>query len=181
MKSYELMKPVFRQIAAEENGQYQFRDQKFRGGLRMSIIPITHHELIVQYQSFPIIVNYELGNFNMANFYCELTQLDHLPLFTVSKRSFFQRLFNRKKLNVLKINCEDASFKDYLQKKLLELDLENFARNSQFDPDIRLIHSGGISELKTKFYLGFEDKHRVIQPILRFYEAVIDWGENENF
>ncbi len=174
MESYELMKPVFTRIAVEEGGHYQFRDEKYWGG-DMSVIPITYHKLVVPIKDAHVIVDYELGNHNMASFFCELSDFNPIPSFTISYRSPYRRLFN-KKLNALKVNCEDTHFKNYLQQELIELELEHIARDSQFEPNIKLIHSDTSAELKTRYYLGFKYKHRVIQPLLRFYEAVIEWG-----
>jgi len=156
-EKFELMKAVFKELAQEESAEYNFNDKKYDGFMGARIAT-TNHIFKVWYRDILIEVKYDLGNHNLG---------------------YFKSAFNaNSQLYDFKITSNNLGFRKYVETKLLECDLEEYAQNRRWDPEIALKKNGSKVEINTRFYLGFEDKDLIIQPMIRFYESIVDYAMN---
>ncbi len=107
------MKEVFTAIADQENGIFKATDKKYVGQ-RGSAVFVSYYHLNIPYKENRIIINYELGNYNIAKIEMELQPGITIPEISITNRSHYYRLFYRKS-NILKVEALISLLKNTLK------------------------------------------------------------------
>ncbi len=168
-----MIESKFQEIATEVNGIYKINDAKYNGG-RSGVIPVTEHLLRVEYKSNIIDVKYEFGNTNVAQVVSTFQCKRILTPFQLSTKSHFGRLFSKNK-SPWKVKCHDKEVKYLFERLLNSAGLKQMAEERAFEPELIGTLAGQKYTLKTKFYLGFDDKEESLLPMINFYKMVIDY------
>lgn len=167
------MKDVFEAIANQENGWHEVIDAKYDGPGGSKFF-VSYYYLDIHYKDHHIHISFELGNHNMAKIEMELHPGDTIPEFSITNRSHYYRLFNRK-ANILKVESVNNSFKRYLENLLLSTNLEMLGRENLFEPKIGVSRREGTTKtLTTEFHLVFANKKDVLYALIAFYKGVVD-------
>ncbi len=166
------MEEAFKIIAQEENGQYKANHTQYFG-FSMSDFTATIHELNIEYKNHPIKISYDFGHLNFAKIECQLSLKAYIPNFKITKKSHYWRLFNPK-ANILKVSCNNISFKNFLEEQLNSSQLEACSRAHLFEPTIQ--KKGKPLKILTEYGLGFDNKKEVIRPLIKLYKAIIDYS-----
>ena len=166
------MEEIFKLISIEENGEFILDGRKYSVGAGARIT-VSTYELTIPYKNYSISIRNELGNGNLGKIKAELRGFS-IPIFEITSRSHFWRLFNRKS-NLLKINCENTFFSKILQKILLDTGLEKISQDNLFEPRIYNFNTNGVMNLVCDYHLEFEDKEGVLRPLIQFYKSLIDY------
>lgn len=167
------MEDVFKLISVEEDAEFLLDNRKYAGG-RGSNVHVSVYELKINYKNHLIFVRNELGNSNLGKIHCELKEFS-IPIFEITNRSHFWRLFNRKS-NILKIACENQVFSSQLQQILLDTKLEKIGQDNLFEPKIYNADDNGIMNLFCDYHLEFEDKEGALRALINFYKSLIDYS-----
>jgi len=175
------MKELFEKISKEENGELsinfgpsysklitfsQFLDDDNTGK------KVTSLSMEINYRNQTITVSNKMG-IHQGELKCILEQKLKLPDFNVSTRNWFYRVL-KKSFNLLKVECDDKIFKDFVQAQLLNLELEGIARGSKFEPIIKG-NKKDVYEISTVYNLLFAKKKEVIRPLINFNKLLIDF------
>ena len=167
------MKEVFAAIASQENGIFKTTDKKYVGQ-RGSAVLVSYYHLDIAYKGYRIVINYELGNHNLAKIEMELHPGITIPEISITNRSHYYRLFYRK-ANILKVESSNITFKKYLEDLLFSTNLETLARENLFEPRIIISRKDRAKVLTTDFHLAFSNKKDVLYAIVAFYKGIVDW------
>lgn len=178
------MENLFNKLSIEENGECHITYKqsyspfvmspfsKIKNGLQIKSLTLN-----VPYKGQTIQVIYSLSNIQTGIVSCTLEKGLDLPEFHIVARSHYWRLFNKKK-NILKVECSAQNFSKILIAKLATLQIEETARNFQFEPTILGKKANNQYELKTSYHLAFPNKKEILRPIIDFYKCLIDNADN---
>ncbi len=167
------MKKLFEELANEwENTTFSYEDFRVAGA-GFSKQPITMYSLEMIYKGNYIRIKNDLGNHNTGNVELRIKE-KLLPDFEVSGTNHFANLFLRRK-ELLKVTCGDIKFKKYLEKKLIDSNLEQVAKDNLFEPKITCKAEMLCSDITTLYHLEFSDKIGAIKAIVHFYKDLIDY------
>ncbi len=168
-----MIESKFEEVSKEVNGIYKIKDSKHSAGMG-SKMPVTEHFLRVDYKSNIIDVKYEFGNTNVAQIVSSIQCKRSLTSITLSTKSHFGRLFSKSK-HPWKIKCKDDNVKVLFEETLEHNGLKRIAEEKAFEPEIEGHLDGKTYTLKTKFYLGFDNKEESLLPLINFYKGIIDY------
>ncbi|WP_242134842.1 hypothetical protein [Aestuariivivens marinum] len=130
--------------------------------------------LKIPYKEQMISVEYKVGDAQLGLFSCYFKNGITISDFKIDYRSHFLRLIFKNK-KILRVRSEDKNLKRFLENRLIENDLETIARESLFTPEIEGVKNGNY--LISAFYtLSFEDKEKVLEPMVELYKDIIDWA-----
>ncbi len=173
---------VFQEISREENCELKVKHGSSFSKI-ISFSPFTDEykgrkikflSLRINYRNQIIDVLNEIGDIKLGKINCTLTKKLKLPEFKIGNRNRFLNLINRN-VNLLKINCDNKDFENYIQNSLIELGLEEIAEDSQFEPTINGKQKENY-EVTTIYSLSFDRKKDVIKPLINFYKSLIDFS-----
>lgn len=173
------MTALFQELAQKENGAYRIRYETnyspkwygvgmYENGKRISSII-----LIIAHRGRIIKLKYALADHNFATIQCYLDS--GLPELEIKSSSHYSRIFNKKK-NILKVHCSNTKFKAYIEESLIQLGIEQIARNNLFEPCVVGKNITGEYSLITTYHLAFEEKQKELEPIINFYKRIIDFS-----
>ena len=175
------METLFKKISEEENGDYHvIYEKSYQPYLLLPLqmkengLQIKSLQLKIPYDNQIIEIEYSFSKTHVGVLFSQLKDGFSIPQFQISNRSHYKRLFN-KKLNILKINCEDPKFRKYLTSKLDELQIEHIAREVKFESQITGRINNDQYEIKTSFHLAFSEKKTVLRPMINLYKCLIDY------
>lgn len=163
----------FKSAAEKYNGTYEVSHFNV-AGIRGSINPISIYTFSMSYKDVLVNVKYEFGNYNLAEVLFEIPTSDSTVDFKIETRDNFSRLFSSKK-NPWKITTKNNLFTSKLSNALKSSGLNKMADESSFEPTITGKNADATYFFKTTFYLGFEDKEHSLNPIIDFYQKVIEF------
>lgn len=86
-------------------------------------------------------------------------------------------LLSKSNNSVFKISSQSDNTVKYIQQILINSGLNEIAKNTNFSPSITFQNRDQSTEIKTQFYIGFQNKEQVIVPIFEFYKELIDFYE----
>jgi len=129
--------------------------------------------LTIPYKGHTIIAKYEFGNHNVGEIFTTIKKANKKYFFKLKKNSHFKLLFSKNKFS-LKVIIESNQNQRRIEGILSESGLEQIAKETSFNPEIKFITKGLETEVKTHFYLGFKNKEKSILPVINFYKDLIN-------
>lgn len=172
-----MLREKISEIAKQLNAQYNY-EEYYVQSLGGSNIPISHHEIMLQYNAIAIRLDYEFGNHSLGKILSSFETSRILPEIKVSSRSQFNRLFSKEK-NPFKIECDSSSLKEHVIHALESSGYSALANRTTFEPEIHCIKRENSYELNTVFYMGFNDQEQSIIPSIELHKQLIDKLSNE--
>ncbi len=170
-----MIEAKFREVSNIVDGLYKRMDSYYEIERNAPPLPVTKHFLRVEYKSTIIDVQFELGNTNVAQFVCLMHSKRELHPLTLTTKSHLIRLFSINKYPWV-IKCDDKSTKALVENSLEQFGLNALGKKYAFEPDIDIQKSGQKYIVKTKYYLGFDNKEDSLLPMVLFYKGLIDFG-----
>ena len=176
------MEPLFEEIAFEEGVDLKREYEKSFSKL-ITFSPMTDEneglrtkllELEIPYKEHLISIQYEVGDEQSGKWNCRFNDGLKMNDFAVGTISPYVRLIFKRR-NILKVTSQDSNLKSYIEKKLVEIGLEEIARKSQFLPEIKGFYQNEY-QIKTTYSLSFNDQQKVLRPMIKFYKELIDWA-----
>ncbi|WCM40952.1 hypothetical protein MG290_08245 [Flavobacterium sp. CBA20B-1] len=155
-----------------KNALFSFTDYKV-GGIGGSKLPISEYIIEVTYKNMTIKMRNELGNYNLGTVDLILSNCN-FHSFEITSRNHFMSLFSRKK-EMLKISCNNLSFRNTLQETVINCGLEKIAKQNAFEPHIVSSYKDGKWKVASKYHLEFEDKIGAANALIDFYKLLIDF------
>lgn len=164
---------VFLDLEKKNKGEYKTEDFKVMGIVGSSM-PVSKHQLILVYNTTAITIHCDLGNHNLIQLYFSIPVSQSFPEVKIYSVDNFLRLFNRKK-TPWRIKCKEKQIKKQLSKLLNDFGLTKLADETRFEPEIMIRKTRSLHEVKTSYYLGFDNKEESIEQVLEFNKALIDY------
>ncbi len=152
----------------------KFKKEKYpiKGALGYKV-----HTTIFKYQlthnKTEIEINYEFGDYNIAEFEFELKSTRKIPEFNISTKNHFLRIFGLKK-EIWKIKSENQLMIDSLNEYLNKSGMTDLSKKVAFIPTIIGKNIKGKYNCNTKFHLGFEEKEESFKQNIEFQKILID-------
>jgi hypothetical protein len=167
-----MIRKKFKEIASHINCEYVFSQEYFKsiGG---SNIPVDSHNLTVNHNSAVIKLTYEFGNTSIGEITSIIETMKELPNITVVTKSQIKRLFSKNKSPFV-VKTDDSGFKTFFIDALESCNYNQIAKKTVFEPEIKGFMKGDEYIIRTKFYLGFDDKEMSILPSINLHKKVID-------
>lgn len=179
------MEKIFREISNQENCKLEIEHEASWSKL-ISFSPfldennglrINSLKLRIEYRNQMIILENRIGDDHVGKMKCSVNSRVDISNFKIKNRSHYLRLLNSK-LDILKIQCDNVLYKEYLKNKLDELGLEEIAKESQFRPSI-IGFQGSNYQITMDYSLSFKKKKEVLRPLIELMKSIIDYIENE--
>ncbi len=163
----------FQDIVNEFDCEFDYVEYEVDGNLG-SKLAISIYILKVFYRNVTIDVKFELGNHSIAEFYFEIFPNRILPKFAIEAKDNFTRLFNFNQ-KVWNINWDDALTSFQLRRILDASELTNLAKEEAFEPQIIGEKIRNKIGMRTKYFLGFNNKENSLRTVLKYNFAMIDF------
>lgn len=175
------MEKLFKEIALEENGAFSVTHQQSYTHLYLNF-PLAKREnglivnsltLKIPYKDNEILVEYKLADNHNATIECAFPANINISEFRVEKGNHIWNAIERQK-HILKVKSDDSNLIEFINKKLIDLNLQEIANSCLFEPLI----IGKVEEkyyrLSTQYHLAFPQKKEVLRPMICFYKDFID-------
>lgn len=164
----------FNEISNQVDGKYTCKDSKYSSGMGSRML-VTEHVLKVEYKSVFIEVKYIFGNSNIAEAISIIKGNCKLFPFHLTTKSHIQRLFSRYK-QPWKVKSSDKSVVLFIENIMETVGFNKIAEETSFEPIIECNDDGGQYSIKTRFYLGFDNKEDTLLPLINLYKGFIDYA-----
>lgn len=166
------MKETFEALALQHGWKYRYTEQR-SVSLVSRNIPVSYHHLDAKFNGVDVHLVYEFGGNNMAQISSQVKTGKKIADFTVTTRSHIQRLFSKNK-QAFKVHSNDPKTISFLVDLLDASSYHELVLNTTFEPEIRGESSGEYYQVKTIFYLGFNDKELSIVPSIELHRQIMD-------
>ena len=169
-----MIEAKFKEISDQINGIYTYKDSKHSSGMgsRMSV---TKHLLKFKYKSVDVEIRYEFGNTNLAEATCIVKDNRKLRPFHLTTKSHIQRLFSRNK-QPWKVKSNHKSIILFVENSMESVGFNKMAKETSFEPVLECKQNGNQYDIKTRFYLGFNNKEESLLPLINLYKGCIDYA-----
>lgn len=172
------MQQEFEKIAAQiGNCEFSYRDFKFSAHISARI-PASEYKLKIHYKEHLIFVENEFGQTDMGKFAVDL-MFSNIPVFEITTRSHFVKFFSRDK-TTFKINCQNDTLSDYLQRRISMCKLDEIAKTNPFEPHIFTSTTTKSMKVITSYHLKFKDRTEALLALVDFYKSLIDYSVRKN-
>jgi hypothetical protein len=172
-----MIKSKFIEISNLLNCKYEVEDFTVEGSLG-SKLPITIHNLQLEYKGVFINIKFEFGNSNVGEIKFKIRTENKLTEFEVGTTDNFWRLITFEK-RIWKIKCQNINIENHLIKSLKSFGLTQMAEKTTFEPQITGKNELDFFVINTKFYLGFENKENSILTLINFHKSLIEYLQNQ--
>lgn len=165
------MKTTFETIAQKRNGELEITKQKFRKHGYVSIQ--NKYELKIIYNNHEILIENEFGFHNLGLVKCIFPIRQNFEFESV-ERGYFSKIFNSKS-DFISIKSDSSRIKNYIENQPSFKKLNELAKADRFEPLIIGKNTEHGFEVTTKYWLMFDTREEVIEPLIDFYEMLIEY------
>ncbi len=173
-----MIKSYFEELAAKENGVFQYKDTTVGLG-DGSRSPVVTFLLKFTYKEVDVIIKNETGTAYYGTIIAKINGAKKSMDFEIETISHFKKLFLRNK-NQYRIKAKHNGIKTFLANNQAIKELAEISKKTVFEPYIKGESHETTYSLVTKYHLQFDDWTQVLEPFIKFYKDFIDEFENRN-
>ena len=171
-----MFEEIFNTLASDKDCTYT-RDDFTVAGNWGARAPVSLHRLRIGYEGTEIQMKLDLGNHNLAEVNVEIPVKSVVSSFKLTTKEQLARLFSFNK-SPWKVKAEDHQLSQEVCKALDQSGLTKLAKDELFDPTIEGLYKDLSYKIFTRYYLGFNNKEKSVEPVILFYKELIQYVQS---
>lgn len=168
-KDSKKLKTLFEKIARERNGEFKLIEERFQ----------TKYQLRMEHLGQTILFQNNLGLEETGWVICKLETQSKISKFKIDEKFLLTQII-RSKADYLYFKSKDMDLKHFVKESEAFKALNIQARADAFQPIIRAKNMDGHFKIETRYHLDFLNRRDVIEPLIDFYESVIEYFDSRN-